>query len=949
MSLASGSVASSYSHVRDAGSQCHLEAMSYWGGESDLGEDDFWGVDLQDQEGLGDLSDVPQAHLREVVDLLSSLPGPADDPGDIPALRVWIQQIGRLAGFSREATIRLFATISQCLEAVRSKGFNITTKEDLQKAFVRMHGVRETINIMLLRLNDPAIVAQATRVLATAIQGSPLAADAMFDDGTDKVRLMLRAIERHDDSSAVAENACLLISHLCSLTAWPGAPAAPARVTSHRNIQSALVTELGAIDLLVHFLDVSVSQVKELTKKTELLYQKTMQSKKSLALPKPGKPGTPAQAAPGGTDRATMELQQSWVHLNAAEATGARIQGFALQALILLAFGNPATTRSLAGELWIWGNANSSRLKDVSTSKPSSAPGISRSASGRAKPLQKGSKKQGPPQQVPDAAAEVPGLENGVKSSLTTLDNFSKVSMLLLEVLHGRCSRDRPALAAQACRLLATLAGHSIGLLEHIEAGQHKQHAEMIVKMRPGTVPCDNVKPNAPFALIKDIICALTFVLRLHKKDATLLFEALSLLVKLKELALLAAPPAGVEHRGENLLYAWQHLLAEAEQSGEIESANSFLKQALEETDVANERMRVTGTSRDQLSGDASYLTPRLQEAVVRTTHAASVLVGDSLASRWRNGEPGRRSRQIPQLAEGGNTSARSARSAVSTTSSKLLHSGAEANKGAKKAVKLGGAGVPHDAQAKSTARARRKPPSSEQGRRNSTEVPHALANALSQLNQEPPPQPQPKLSRAAATGTLKRPVKPITEKKEEKPATQQKENAESPEWNRALGYDTHDAEDFERVWHKPLCEALQRSLEMPPIDKLRAQKKLETGLQANPTNDCLDADVGTAPRVFSLSTVDVQFIESSPGLLRTKLVLPSLDAAQFRAAQGSLRSLIGDDAGTEVNNLVSKHLRRSGYLMPTHGIQVQLKKGSRQTLQHSASQPLQPALLHSS
>jgi len=895
--------------------------MSSWGGESDLGEDDFWGVDLQDQEGLGDLSDVPQAHLREVVDLLSSLPGPADDPGTIPALRIWIEQIKRLAGFSREATIRLFATISQCLEAVRSKGFNITTKEDLQKAFVRMHGVRETINIMLLRLNDPAIVAQAARVLATAIQGSPLAADAMFDGGTDQVRLLLRAIERHDENSAVVESGCLLISHLCSLTAWSGAPAAPARVTCHRNIQSDLVTELGAIDLLVHFVDVSVTKVKELTKKTQLLYEKTMQSKQSIALPKKG---AAAPVAPGGIDRTTVELQQSWVHLNAAEATGARIQELALQALILLAFGNPAATRGLAGELWIWGNANGSSLKDAITSKPSSAPGISRSAKGKGK----GGKKQAAPQQVPDPAEEASGLDRGVKSTLTTLDNFSKVSMLLLEVLHGRCSRDRPALAAQACRLLATLAGHSIGLLAHIEAGQHKQHAEMVVKMRPGTVPCDNVKPNAPFALMKDIVCALTFVLRLHNKDPALLFEALSLLVKLKELAMLSAPPAGVEHRGENLLYAWQHLLAEAEKSGEIESANNFLKQALVETDISNERMRVTGTSRDQLSGDASYLTPRLQEAVVRTTHAASVLVGDALASRWRNGEPGRRSRQNPQLADGGNISARTA---VSTTSSKLLHSGAEENKGAKKGVKLV---VAHDARAKSNGKSSRKPPSSEKERRDSTEVPRALANALGQLNEGPSPQPQP--SRAGAAGNLKGTNKENTGKKSN---TNHKENDERPEWNRALGYDTHDAEDFERVWHKPLCSALQGCLEMPPILKLRAQKRLETGLLANATNDSFDADGGTAPHVFSSSSVNVQFIESSPGLLRTKLVLPSLDSAQFNAAQNSLRALIGDAAGTEINHLVSKHLRREGFLMPTHGIQVQLKKGSR----HSASQPLSP------
>jgi len=231
-------------------------------------------------------------------------------------------------------------------------------------------------------------------------------------------------------------------------------------------------------------------------------------------------------------------------------------------------------------------------------------------------------------------------------------------------------------------------------------------------------------------------------------------------------------------------------------------------------------------------------------------------------------------------------------------------------------------------------------------GRRVSTEVTHALANALKQMNETgSSPSPQPQLLRARASGNLKETVKKSTPGKT--PDTKQKENDEGLEWTRALGYDAHDAEDFERVWRKPLCVALQGCLDMPPIHKLRAQKRLESGLLANPTDDsCEHAEGGTAPRVFSLSSVDVQLVESSPGLLRTRLVLPSLDAAQFSAAEKALRSLIGDAAGAEVNSAVSKHLRREGFVMPTHGIQVQLKKGSRQRLQHSASQPIQPALL---
>ena len=48
---------------------------------------------------------------------------------------------------------------------------------------------------------------------------------------------------------------------------------------------------------------------------------------------------------------------QAWSHLHETEHIAGRVQAAAVQALLLLSFGNANTTRQLAGELWCWGKA----------------------------------------------------------------------------------------------------------------------------------------------------------------------------------------------------------------------------------------------------------------------------------------------------------------------------------------------------------------------------------------------------------------------------------------------------------------------------------------------------------------------------------------------------------------------------------------------------------------
>merc|ERR1719162_1823629 len=105
------------------------------------------------------------------------------------------------------------------------------------------------------------------------------------------------------------------------------------------------------------------------------------------------------------------------------------------------------------------------------------------------------------------------------------------------------------------------------------------------------------------------------------------------MLVKLKQIALLA-PPADMDHRSENLLYAWQRVLGEAEvdEGTSVNDANAFIKKVLHDTDICNERLSVMGGTSEQLSGDASiYFTPRLREVAFTTVQAAASLVGDTI------------------------------------------------------------------------------------------------------------------------------------------------------------------------------------------------------------------------------------------------------------------------------------------------------------------------------
>lgn len=891
--------------------------MSFWESEAD---DEYLAADLQDLgeiSDLGDLSDVPQHYLREVVELLRSLPGPDDAPGNTTSLREWIQDIKRMAGFSKQVTVQLFSTIAQCMEAPRPRGA-LTTRDDVQKAFVRLEGVTETINIMLMRLNDPEVVAQAARCFAACVQGSPIAAEALFSDGPNKMRLLLRAVERHGNDFGVIENACLLVMHLCSLPPQRQGSAAPPRLSAHKDCQGILASELGVIDLLVHFLELQIGRVAEATQKTEELHAHAIEKSRHAALHKaPARGSEPNVASKVDQAMGNMEVRNAWMNLNNVEVMGARIQELVLQTLLLFVFGNPDTTRQLMGEFWVWAHQQEEH--------EAQAAGLQAARHGQkkvtqkvppqveaARPRSESSGKRGNKHKASDKpqVAEPEFLTKEDKHNLSTLGAFGKVSTILLEVLRGRAARDRPELASKACRLLCVFADRNIHQFEHVEATRNMQRLEQEVRFRPGTIPADNREPGWPFLPLKPVLAALTFAMRTHKEDAPMLAHALSTIIKLKDLAMLSAPP-GVEPRSDALRCSWQRLLADAEEQGELEASNTLLKRALEETDEANESMRLAGGTVDQLTGSSIWLTPRLRQTVAETTLGAAGLVGDAIAARWRNGEPlrlDRKSKKDKAIREGalrktfdkdGNRSpAHGRRASIRQT----WHPAAGEVQGSDKGISRG-------------------------PKKHHTLMPDSAKHKGLIKNK----------------GALKPPSK---EEEKKKP----KASLEMPEWKRAIGYETLDESEYDKTWHQPLQDALTRSLYMPCITSQRAQKAAEAQL--------LLEDVGeegdTAPHVFSSAsasvggmhpatntTINPQLLESTPGLLRTRILLPSMSKEQFKASGLRLRGLMkNDSAAEEIAASVCKHFRKAGCIMPTFGVNVQFKKGSRAAYEEEQGYP---------
>lgn len=140
--------------------------------------------------------------------------------------------------------------------------------------------------------------------------------------------------------------------------------------------------------------------------------------------------------------------------------------------------------------------------------------------------------------------------------------------------------------------------------------------------------------------------------------------------------------------------------------------------------------------------------------------------------------------------------------------------------------------------------------------------------------------------------------------------------------WIGALGYDEYNAADFDRIWRRPLQDALSRSFSTPAV-RLNIHQRRDEGSRIKAVDDTATAN-DALDRLL-----DLQFVQSEPGRLRVRLNLQPQDKAHHNAFGNKLGDLLDPEGAQHlITNAISKDLRRNGYLLPKYGLQVNVKKG---------------------
>jgi len=205
-------------------------------------------------------------------------------------------------------------------------------------------------------------------------------------------------------------------------------------------------------------------------------------------------------------------------------------------------------------------------------------------------------------------------------------------------------------------------------------------------------------------------------------------------------------------------------------------------------------------------------------------------------------------------------------------------------------------------------------------GRRGSTKIQENFVQTLSKLE-------------STATATPEK-EKSSREKKKQKQEDEKKkpEPEEPPEWHRAIGYDTHDLDDFNYMWREPLMDAFQRSVSMPSLRQQRLRAEREARLSDNLGGSLgSDEHISDRPGCNPQDDVDVQFVSSEPGILRTRCIIRTYDSHHQTVSDLRVKSLMDVNvSGAEVAPLVSKHMRQQGHILPEYGVQVVFKRGRR-------------------
>ncbi|OLP95992.1 Cyclin-related protein FAM58A [Symbiodinium microadriaticum] len=776
---------------------------------------------------------------------------------------------------------------------------------DVQQAFVRMGGSRHACHMMMLRLNDEQIVTHVVRLLAAGVENAPLAAEALQRDNLDNVKLIMRSMERHLASAEVSEAGCLLIGHLCSGTAAQSGDLKPVRVKAHRDCQNSLCRE-GAMETIVDILTLHMKEVRRSANRAHMMMQEKLkeaeikrqrQEEVDLGLVRERAPvngGFGGFSKMGLKDRimkvqANLELRGAWQTLVDKEVMGGRVMNAALQALLLLVVGNSGALRQLSGNFFAYhmnklldmGEEFLDAAKEAKAEKDMRRGRGQRTSTGEESESDTGEDGKKPPRMRNKMGrVEVPvGQE---RQAMGSLESLSLKCQVLVDALRGHAAKDRPAIAIKACRLcLLIFEHHKANVQKANDQGRNRcRHVEL--KLRH-TVVEENRQFEEVFKHLASMKTALIGTLRTHNENSAVISAVFSVLANLRELALLSAP-AGMPVAGSAVEKHWQAALVKA--GGEdtewiIRQAALRLRRALEETKKGDHRIETQNIRPQDLRGNGEWLTPRLREEVRNMLEVAEGLGADAFKARWADAEEPDRWNVIYRKQQ-------------------QLAAQAKYREDKIKAKELG---ITYE----------------EFHRRELEEIARREAE-------------EDESSSSGISGFTARTAEDVGEVVV---ATEEELNFEEEDvfglqqWIRAIGFGQHDEEDFDRVWRKPVTDALMRALpaRAPPGSVWAieaAQRRREIIEQAEKSGEPLED-----PDMDEL--LQIEMLESLQGKLKIRALVRAQDQIQTNIIEGKDAKgnelLDPRETSKSIIQEVAKGFKKQGYMVPKYGFSVRLQK----------------------
>lgn len=858
------------------------------------------GSDQGDHEIYGDLSDVPPQRLREVKAVIKSTRDlwRKGSVGGVSHLREWIDTLQRLSGLSRQVCLQLCVAMSRCVAAERKD--EKPARVDLQQAFVRMGGSRHACHMMMLRLHDEKLVAQVIRLLAASVENAPLAAEALMRDNLDNVKLVMRSMERHLGCPEVSEAGCLLIGHLCSCTSTKTGDLMPVRVKAHRDSQNALCRE-GAVEIIVDVMTLYMKEVRMMTNKAHMLMQEKLKEAESqrqkqdeveMGLARPDRTAVNIFGKVGGglkerilKVQANIELRQAWQKLLDREVSVGRLMNAALQALLLLVVGNVNAIRQLSGNFYTY---HLNKLLDLQEDFIDAAAGAVKEHKER-KDARRGVLKEdedGESDISPDKGLRIRGKvgrvevpEGKERRTMLSVESLSLKCQVLVDALRGHAAKDRPKIVCRACRLFLLILEHHRGLICKANDQGKNQSRRVELQLRK-SLPEDDAKFKEVFRPLGSIVAALIGVLKSHNENSPVISVVFSVLAKLRELALLSVP-AGMQLNGTNAQKEWQALLFESggpDTEYVIREVAKRMGTALEETKKGDHRMETLNLQPSDIKGNGEWLTPRMREEIQEMIQIGEVLAADAFKANWEQKEEPERWERIYQKQQ-------------------QLAAQAKYREDKKKAKEMG-----------ITYEEFHQRELEEQARREAEE--ESSSSGMSGFDKDDSPKP----------GQL------VEEEEEEQLNFDEEDVFGEVQWLRAIGFGSHDEEDFDRLWRGPITDVVMRNLpaRAPPDSKWAieaAQRRREIIEQAEKTGEPLED-----PDMDEL--LQIEMLESVQGKLKIRALVRPQDQIQANNIETRGKELTDPKgASSEIVKEVAKSFRRSGYLLPKYGFTVRIQK----------------------